>query len=91
MENKRGDLRVWCFRNRPENITHYPVRNLKEAIKKINQLADRDLRPNSKVVMNGFGLEIYDEDGLAGYYNDGWEEYYNEEGFDIGQIMEKEK
>jgi len=85
-----NDLRVWWFRNSIDDIEYYPVKSVKVAIRKIKQLADKDRRDRG-VVMNGFGLEVYDVDGLAGYYNDGWEEYYNEDGFDIEQIMESQE
>ena len=82
MKNKTEKLRVWWFRNDARNLKYYPVENVKEAIKKINQLADEDLHDRG-VVMNGFGLEIYKD------YR--WEEYYYDKaGYDIEQIMEKE-
>jgi hypothetical protein len=75
-------MRVWRIANEPSNSSYYPVSSEEEAIKKINELAQKDLK-NEGVFWNAFGLEIYEEGWWLG------EEYYNKEGEDIRQIEER--
>ena len=77
-------LRVWRVVNNPNNFTHYPVKSEEEAIKKINELAQIDLK-SPFIDWNAFGLEVFNEEKQKW---DG-EEYYNEEGEDIREIEER--
>lgn len=73
-----GSLRVWWVQNPPRKGERYPVKDVEEAIAKLDELAQRDLALGDAVVCNAGGLEVF-EDGE-------WSEYYNESGDDIGDI-----
>jgi len=83
-ESKRR-LRVWWTVNPPREGERYPVKDIEEAVKKINELSQRDLK-NSKVEMNAQGLLI---EGVH-FPFDEWEEWHDEDGFDIIQVMDGE-
>jgi len=75
-------LRVWHVKNPPRNPDYYPVDSVEQAIAKIEELAEKELK-DSSIVINAFGLEIC-EDGE-------WTEYYDEKGKDIFVIIEGSK
>lgn len=75
---KIGSLEVWWISNPPRKADRYPVNNIEEAIIKLNELADEDLKDDD-VVANAGGLEVFTEDG--------WEEYYDQDGDSIDEIL----
>ena len=79
---KEKALRVWWIRNVPNKPTYYPVADIKEAIKRLNELADADLK-NPLVESNVGGLQVYE--------NKEWLDYEDEQGRSIDDIMEEEK
>ncbi len=72
-------LRVWWNRNGKQ--TTYKVNTVEEAIKKLDELANADLK-NKYVSWNAGGLEVL-EDGE-------WCEWYDENGNDIEDLMNNE-
>ena len=76
--NKEGDLRVWWIRNPPSAPERYRIRNIKEAMNKIEELAQEDLK-NELIDCNIGGLEIYE--------NGEWCEYYDNASNDIMEII----
>lgn len=76
-------LRVWWIRNVPNKAEYYPINSIKEAIKKLDELAKKDLK-NKSVSSNAGGLEEFDEK------DNKWYEYYDDEGRDITEIRNKE-
>lgn len=81
MATKEGNLRVWWIQNPPAKPELYPVQSTDEAIAKLKELEERDLREPS-VISNAGGLEVF-EGGE-------WGEYYDEEGRDIDKIRQIE-
>ena len=80
-------LEVWWVSNPPHKGERYPVQNVEEAIKKLWELAERDLALGDLVFANAGGLEYQNEAGE-------WEEYHDENDDDIDQIiarLEEEK
>ena len=75
-------LRVWHVKNPPRNPDYYSVDSVEQAIAKIKELEEKELR-DSSIVINAFGLEIC-KDGE-------WTEYYDEKGKDIFNIIERKK
>lgn len=61
----------------PRKGDRFPVKDIDEALKLLDTLANNDLK-NDHVWANAGGLEIYTEDG--------WEEYYNSDGNSIDEI-----
>jgi hypothetical protein len=86
-ETHVGALRVWYIINVPGTPEHIPVDTPEEAIKVINDEAERQLR-NPDIHSNVFGLEVYEEDS-DGDGNPGWCEWYNEDGEDIDSYAER--
>lgn len=82
MTNNIGDLEVWWIRNPPRNGKRFPVNNIEDAILKLNELADADLK-KVYVFANAGGLEVFTENG--------WEEYYDENDDDIDTIMRNQE
>lgn len=79
-------LRVWHIINPPNDPTYRRVSSIEEAVKKIKELAQKDLK-DPRIEINAFGLEEYND--YIEKLNE-WEEWYDEGGFDIGQIMDGE-
>ena len=76
-----GDLRVWHIQNPPAPATWYNVKSPTAGLGIINELAERDMRPNSGIESNAIGLCVY-EDG-------DWVDWYDDEGDDIDAWAEK--
>ena len=72
------ELRVWWIRNVPNEPSYYKIDTVEEAVKKINALAEDDLR-DPLITSNASGFEVF-EDGE-------WTEYYDELGRDIDEII----
>jgi len=81
-KKRTAELRIWRVKNPPRNPDYYPVDSVEQAVVKIKELAEKDLR-DASITVNAFGLEIC-EDGE-------WTEYYDEKGKDIFEIIEKNK
>jgi len=79
---KTMELRVWHVKNPPRNPEYFDVDSVEQAIAKIKELEEKELR-DSSIVINAFGLEIC-KDGE-------WTEYYDEKGKDIFNIIERKK
>lgn len=84
--NETKTLRVYHIINPPNDPTYCRVSSIEEAVKKIKELAYRDLK-DPRIEMNIFGLEK-DTDVVS--YNGGFEEWYDEGGFDIQQVIDGE-
>jgi hypothetical protein len=76
---KKKQFRVWWIRNPPSQAKHYPVKDIDEAINKLKELTQFDLK-SERVSSNAGGLEVL-EDG-------DWSEYYDDNGNDIDAIIE---
>lgn len=74
---KNGQLRVYHIQNPPGTPTWYDVTSPREGLQKIEELAAIDLRPNSNVWDNIFGLSVL-EDGE-------WVDWRDNEGDDIDE------
>lgn len=74
-------LRVWRIRNVPNRPIYIHVESPEEAIRVINERAERDLKTPG-IVSNAFGLEVFNEEEKE------WEEWYSGEGSDIDQYAE---
>ena len=55
-------LEVYHIQNPPNTPTWYPVASPLEAIQKIEELAKKDMEPDSKIWGNVFGLCVLDDD-----------------------------
>lgn len=85
-----GSLRVWHIPQLPMEAFYYPVKNVEEAKLLLNVLAQYDLFQYEHNVKGDYsnvsGLEEY------GYENENgeicWAEYYDNDGRDIGEMME---
>lgn len=77
-----GDLRVWWVPNPPREPFYYPVKTVDEAKKVIDVLAQYDLYLGELIVANGSGLEVYD--------GEDWTEWDNEDGDDIGEVIDND-
>lgn len=74
-------LRVWHIQNPPAPPTWYEVNSPAEGIRKIEELADLDLK-NRDVWGNDFGLSVLEDDGE-------WVDWCDEEGNNIDEWAEK--
>jgi len=77
---KVGDLRIWWMRNMSETY-YYDVANEDEAIAKIEELTELDLREDSGVTDNAGGVNEFDSEGE-------WCSYYNPEGIEIDEMID---
>ena len=74
-------LRIWHIQNVPNRPIYIPVESPEEAIRVINERAEKDLKTLG-IVSNAFGLEVFNKEEKE------WEEWYSEEGSDIDQYAE---